>query len=250
MASAERWNLSAIAGVPGTKLYLSSLGTDAKTLAEINRRRADRGEVSMDATALPRGWQDLVRALIVKHLVAEKKTPGHAANNVARPTRCLATCCLPKEPWEITAENLRNALDSIAAVSAKTVENAEMLARWMSAERLTHAHPLIGPRKRGRAALRASRATDIRDSLDERKRLNRLPGELRNSGSWCAALDERPASFYDKPNRFMKPIMCAITIIYTRINVLHRTMARATKNHYAIHRRRKCNIFRLRTSDY
>jgi hypothetical protein len=160
VAPAERWNLSAIAGVPGTKLYLSSLGTDAKTLAEINRRRADRGEVSMDAAALPRGWQDLVRALIVKHLVAEKKTPGHAANNVARPTRCLATCCLPKEPWEITAEDLRNALDIIAAVSAKTDENAETVARWMRAERLTHAHPLIGPRKLGRAAFRASRATD------------------------------------------------------------------------------------------
>jgi hypothetical protein len=48
----------------------------------------------------------------------------------------------------------------------------------MSAERLTHAHPLIGPRKRGRAAFIPNRATDIRNHLDERSRLNRLPGEL------------------------------------------------------------------------
>ena len=67
----------------------------------------------------------------------------------------------------------------------------------MSAERLTHAHPLIGPRKRGRAAFRASRATDIRHSLDERKRLNRLPGEKEFWELVRIALDERPASFYD-----------------------------------------------------
>ena len=197
VATADRWNLSDIAGVPGTKFYLSSLGTDTKTLAEINRRRADRGEESMDVAALPRGWQDLVRALIVKHLIAEKKTPGHAANNVARPTCCLATCCFPKEPWEITAEDLRDALDIIGVVSAKTSENAETVARWMGAERLAHAHPLIGPRKRGRAAYRPSRASDIRNNLDERKRLNRLPGEREFWELVRIALDEKPASFYD-----------------------------------------------------
>jgi hypothetical protein len=151
----------------------------------------------LDASALPRGWQDLVWALVVKHLVAEKKSPGHAANNVARPTRCLATCCWPKEPWEITAEDLREALDILAAVSAKLSENAETVARWMSAERLAHAHPLIGPRKRGRAAFRPSRASDIRHNLDERKRLNRLPGEQAFWELVRIALDERPASFYD-----------------------------------------------------
>lgn len=197
VAQAERWNLSDIAGVPGTPFYLSSLGTDSKTLAEINRRRADRGAAAMDAAALPRGWQDLVRALIVKHLIAEKKTPGHAANNVARPARCLATCCCPKEPWELAAEDLREALDIIAAVSAKVSENAETVARWMSAERLTHAHPLIGPRKRGRAAFMPSRATDIRHHLDERSRLNRLSGEKEFWELVRIALDERPASFYD-----------------------------------------------------
>ena len=197
VAPAERWNLSTLAGVPGTKLYLSSLGTDAKTLAEINRRRTERGAAVLDASALPRGWQDLVRALVVKHLVAEKKTPGHTANNVARPARCLATCCFPKEPWEITAEDLREAIDIIAAVSAKLSENAETVARWMSAERLAHAHPLIGPRKRGRAAFRPSRASDIRHNLDERKRLHRLPGEQAFWELVRIALDERPASFYD-----------------------------------------------------
>jgi len=159
VAPAERWNLSTLAGMPGTKFYLSSLDTDAKTLAEINRRRSERGAAALDASVLPGGWQDLFRALVVKHLVAEKKSPGHAANNVARPTRCLATCCWPKEPWEITAEDLREALDILAAVSAKLSENAETVARWMSAERLAHAHPLIGPRKRGRAAFRPSRTS-------------------------------------------------------------------------------------------
>jgi hypothetical protein len=128
---------------------------------------------------------------------------------VARPTRCLATCCWPKEPWEITAEDLREALDILAAVSAKLPENAETVARWMSAERLAHAHPLIGPRKRGRASLRPSRASDIRHNLDERKRLHRLPGEQAFWELVRIALDERPASFYDD----LRPRACLIQIL-------------------------------------
>lgn len=193
----ERWNLSDIAAVPGTKIHLSSLEADAKTLSEINRRREARGDKAVDATALPRGWQDLVRALVVKHLVAEKKSPGNAANNIARPARCLATCCLPKEPWEIVAEDVRNAVDIIAAVSQKTAENAEAVARWMSAERLTYAHPLVGPRKKGRAAPRPTRSSDVRRNLDERKRLNRLPEERAFWELVRIALDEHPTSFYN-----------------------------------------------------
>jgi hypothetical protein len=56
VAGPERWNLTEIAGSPGETIYLSHLGTDKKTLAEINRRRAERGEPALDATALPRGW--------------------------------------------------------------------------------------------------------------------------------------------------------------------------------------------------
>lgn len=193
----ERWNLSDIAGVPGTQIRLSSLGTDAKTLAEINRHRSERGEIAVDTSALPRGWQDLVRALVVKHLIAEKKSPGHAADNIARPARCLATCCLPKEPWEITAEDVRSAIGIIRAVSQKTAENAEAIARWMSAERLPYAHPLVGQRKQGRSTFRPSRASDVRQSLDERKRLNRLPEEKAFWELVRIALDAHPASFYD-----------------------------------------------------
>jgi hypothetical protein len=68
---------------------------------------------------------------------------------------------------------------------------------WMSAERLVHAHRLIGLRKRGRAAFRPSRAIDIRHNLEERKRVHRLPGEQAFWELMRIALDERPASFYD-----------------------------------------------------
>ena len=101
------------------------------------------------------------------------------------------------EPWELTAEDLREALGIIGAVAAKTAENAATVARWMGAERLAHAHPLIGPRKQGRAVDRRSRASDIRNHLDERKRLNRLPGEREFWELVRIALDEKPASFYD-----------------------------------------------------
>ncbi len=47
----------------------------------------------------------------------------------------------------------------------------------MSAECLPHAHPLVGQRKQGRSTFRPSRASDVPQSLDERKRLNRLPEE-------------------------------------------------------------------------
>ena len=197
VAKPERWNLTEIAGMPGEAIYLSHLGTDRKTLVEINRRRAERGEHAMAAVALPRGWQDLLRALVVKHLIAEKKTPGHAALNVAHPGRCLATCCLPKQPWELTADDVRRALDVVQAVSPDVARNAESVARWMSAERLTHAHPLVGPSKIGQPAFSSRSASDIRLNLDERQQRNRLPGEKEFWELMRIALDEKPRSLFD-----------------------------------------------------
>ena len=197
VAGSERWNLTEIAGSPGETIYLSHLGTEKKTLAEINRRRAERGEPALDATALPRGWRDLLRALVVKHLVAEKKTPGHAAWNVAHPARCLATCCFPKEPWEITPEDVHQALDVVRAASTGVARNAEAVARWMSTERLTHAHPLVGRRKIGQPAFNPKSTKDIRSNLEERRRRTRLPGEKEFWELVRIALDEKPASLFD-----------------------------------------------------
>lgn len=193
----ERWNLTEIAGTPGETIYLSHLGTDKKTLAEINRRRAECGEPALDASALPRGWQDLLRALVVKHLIAEKKTPGHAAWNVAHPARCLATCCFPKQPWELTANDVRRALNVVQAASLDVARNAEAVARWMSVERLTHAHPLVGPSKIGQPAFSSRSASDIRSNLDERQQRNRLPGEKELWELMRIALDEKPRSLFD-----------------------------------------------------
>ena len=197
VAVPERWNLTEIAGSPGETIYLSHLGTDKKTLAEINRRRAERGEPALDAAVLPRGWQDLLRALVVKHLIAEKKTPGHAAWNVAHPARCLATGCFPKEPWEITAEDVRQSLDLIRAVSTAVARNAEAVARWMSIERLTHAYPLVGPSKIGQAGFNPRSAKDIRSNLEERQHRARLPGEKEFWELLRIALDEKPQSLFD-----------------------------------------------------
>ena len=198
VAGPELWNLTEIAGSPGETIYLSHLGTDKKTLAEMNRRRAQRGEPSMEVSALPRGWQDLLRMLVVKHLVAEKKTPGHAAWNVAHPARCLATCCFPKEPWETTAEDVHRGLDIVQAVSACVARNTEAVARWMSAERLTHAHPLVGPRKIGLPNFNPRSAKDIRSNLKARTRLSRLPGEKEFWELVRIALDEKPSSLFDE----------------------------------------------------
>ena len=129
VVGSERWNLTEIAGSPGETIYLSHLGTDEKTLAEINRRRAARGEPLLDATALPRGWQDLLRMLVVKHLIAEKKTPGHAAWNLAHPARCLATCCFPKEPCAVGGRDrilyLRHFSEKQAGADARGIVWAE-----------------------------------------------------------------------------------------------------------------------------
>lgn len=198
VAKIGRWNLTEIAGTPGETIYLSHLGTDRKTLAEINRRRAERDEDAIEAAALPRGWQDLLRALVVKHLIAEKKTPGHAAWNVAHPARCLATCCFPKEPWEINAEDVRRALSVVQAVSAGVARNTEAVVRWMSVQRLTHAHPLFGQRKIGQPAFNPRSAKDIRSSLEDRRRLSRLPGEKEFWELVRIALDEKPSSLFDE----------------------------------------------------
>ena len=197
VVGSERWNLTEIAGSPGETIYLSHLGTDKKTLAEINRRRAERGEPLLDATALPRGWQDLLRMLVVKHLIAEKKTPGHAAWNVAHPARCLATCCSPKEPWEITPEDVGQALDVIRALSTGVARNAEAVARWMSVERLTYAHPLVGPSRIGQAGFNSRSTKDIRSNLEERQHRARLPGEKEFWELVRIALDEKPTSLFD-----------------------------------------------------
>jgi hypothetical protein len=76
VVKAERWNLTKIAETPGETIYLSHLGTDRKTLAEINRRRAHLGEHAMEAAALPRGWQALLRALVPASALDVLEGPG------------------------------------------------------------------------------------------------------------------------------------------------------------------------------
>ncbi len=103
--------------MPPPTHYLRDLGPDVKALAIVNAERAERGLTPLPrARYLPRGRTSSRRPL--PNSCCSNGTPLHMSSQyIARPLRVVATC-VDKEPWQLTADDLRMAIRIGEAIQA------------------------------------------------------------------------------------------------------------------------------------
>src|SRR3546814_1098817 len=94
---------------------------EAPTRKILNGKRLIAGKPLLQ-TAISSGWQDLVKALVVRSLFETRNGASHTHVGIYRPIRALATCCLDKEPWQITSEDVARALQ----ITAKVDKNGKL----------------------------------------------------------------------------------------------------------------------------
>src|SRR3546814_16722300 len=93
----------------------------APTLKSLNGKRLNAGKPLLQ-TAISSGWQDLVKALVIRSLFETRNGASHTHVGIYRPIRALATCCHGKEPWQITSEDVARALQ----ITAKVDKNGKL----------------------------------------------------------------------------------------------------------------------------
>lgn len=194
------WNLTEVAGdVPPPSHYMNHLGREAKMLEAI-------AEPSLTAAPLSAGWQDLIKAAVLEQLLVKRNTTGHIVSNIVRPLRTLATCVPGKEPWQLTAEDGGRAVELARGVQAcgKLAELVESVLRNLfDVQHIADAGPLYRRVPRQRSASTRRRPAflksedELRDSLEQRKRAERLPAARAFWELVRIVMTEPPCSYVD-----------------------------------------------------
>ncbi|MEQ1638477.1 MAG: hypothetical protein ABL903_17535 [Methylococcales bacterium] len=122
------WNLTQLAGAtPPPVFYLRDLGAHAKALALLNPEMPGQGPEKpiLQKRPLDPDWQDLIKAATCEQLLFKRNSPLHTVNNIIRPLKVIATCCLADntKPWQVTPE----IIDKAAGIGQK-LQNSGKLA--------------------------------------------------------------------------------------------------------------------------
>jgi hypothetical protein len=200
------WNLTATVGdVSSSTSYQRDFGTDGKTLAILNRERADAGLVPRQPGAISAHWQDLVKAVVAEQLLFKRNTTTYVTQMIARPLRVIATC-VDKEPWQLNVDDLRTAARIGTAVQAtgKLGDCVIALVKILfDAKHLCDASPLYPsldmPRFKGRdyRAKHRKSPQELRDDLEARKRGERLPDRRAFWELTRIVMTEKPKTLID-----------------------------------------------------
>jgi len=193
----EKWNASALAGLPPPFEYLSSIGTDRKLLEPLNAILEVGGQLPIDAGPLPDPWVDLLKAAVLNEILVKRNKPGHALDVVGRQLRILATCAREVEPWEITGEHVQLAYNAALQVggSGKLASNLESVVRTvLDAGHLTDRGPLARfckPFETSEALAAQERVKKLRQSNNENRGTASVRKELHERKAHSKLPDER-----------------------------------------------------------
>jgi hypothetical protein len=204
----QGWNLTALVGGVSPMHYLSNFGTDLPTLEALQKQRADNDAIVSSPTTLTKGWQDLFKATAVEQLFVRRNSAPHVVGNVIRPLRVVATCACGKEPWAITVDELMVAVRIGREIqpSGKLGDLILGLVKVLfDANHLTDVGPLypalvdqrLNPRTSRRASFLKSQ-DELRHSLEERKRDERLPERKAFWELIRIVMTEKPKTFVDE----------------------------------------------------
>ncbi|MGO4159011.1 hypothetical protein [Cupriavidus sp. YAF13] len=197
------WNLSALAGeVMAPAYYLNHLGREAKALKALAAQ-----STALVPGPLSAAWQDLIKAATLEQLLVKRNTTGHIAGQIVRPLRVLATCLPDTEPWQLTTLDCHRAIHLASSLQAcgklgQVVEG--VLRNLFDVQRLADVGPLYQSVPRPQAtATRRRRAAflksedELRESLEQRKRAERLPQRRAFWELVRIVMTEPPRSFVD-----------------------------------------------------
>ncbi|MBR7745149.1 hypothetical protein [Undibacterium baiyunense] len=201
------WNLTKSVGdTPPPVHYLRGLGQDSRALAFINKEREIAGKASVHRKALSPAWCDLIKAAVAEQLFFKRNSTGHVFNNILRPLRVLATC-VPKEPWEMTLDDLQYAIRIASEIQASGKLGDVLVGAIkvvLDAYHVCDAGQMSGMLQVRRLSVKnvKSRHTmskdELRTKLDERKQAERLPSQRAFWELVRIVMTERPKSFMDE----------------------------------------------------
>ena len=201
----QGWDLTALVkGTPPPRHILRDFGVDGKGLRIVNERRGLAGRSLLAQRALSVTWTDLLKAYVCEMLFAKQVKPGSALQ-FARALRVIATICFEKEPWEIAVDDF-----SLSVELGNTIQPSGTMAVCVRniALHLFDAHHIApaGPFSRllerhqyakTRRAKFVRNIEELRDSLEERKRSERLPERRAFWELTRIVFTENPSSFSD-----------------------------------------------------
>lgn len=201
------WNLTKLVNdSPPPTHWIRDFGKDVKALEVLNSMRMEEKSPPLEKKTLSSDWQDFIKAAILEQLFFRRNTTGHVMNNIARPLRVIATCTT-KEPWDVRAEDISLSIE----VSNKSQASGKLGDLLLSVVKVVfdanhiadvgQLYPALSllPRTgvRGRRAKFTKSVDELRDSLEERKRAERLPEKRAFWELVRIVFTEQPKGFVD-----------------------------------------------------
>ncbi len=200
------WNLSLMAKAsPPPTDWLNDFGTDRNTV-EILTAEPPAGPVrNYTKKPLSRGWQDLIKAVVIDQLFVRKNTCSHVVCNVARPLRVLATCASSTDPSLLTVDDVAFSIEMARKVQAsgKLADLIFGVVRSiLDPNHLMDNGPLSPLLERDKKVhIRTSKfvksVDDLRSDLEERKHSEKLPERRAFWELVRIVFTETPKSFLD-----------------------------------------------------
>lgn len=203
------WNLTRMSG--GTKKpiqYLNNFGFEESARRLLNESSAHSGSAITDHAIVSKAWQDLIKAAVVEQIFVRKNTPAYIALSIIRPLRVIATCCPSRQPWQLTLDDILASFE-IAKKAQDSGKLGDLVAGLTKIlfdhNHLSDAGPLypalssarLTPGTQRKAKFLQSKEA-MRNSLEERKRAERLPS---NRAFWelvRIVMTEDPRTYMDE----------------------------------------------------
>lgn len=206
-APEDAWNLTEmVSDTPPPIVRISDFGADTKTIAELNRLRAENDQPPLVKAPLTPEWLEFIKAAVIDQLFLRRNTTGHVLSGVARPLRVLATCAQGRPPWELGADDVM-----LAYRVAKAFQPSGQLADTIlgvtrtiiDANHISDASPLSPVLRLPRLNTRQKRARhtkspdELRQNLEDRKKTERLPERRAFWELVRIIFTEQPRTFLD-----------------------------------------------------
>ena len=201
------WNLTSIAGdVPPPNHYLRDFGTEEKSLVITNKKRTESGQFPLLRQPISSSWQDFIKAAVAEQLLFKRNTAGHVAQNIIRPLRVIATCVL-NEPWALQIDELIYSIE-VAREIQKSGKIADLVIGVIKVIFDRHhicdvgqIYPWLGAMRKPSRNIKSKHAMsqdELRDSLEARKRAERLPERRAFWELIRISMTEKPKTFVDE----------------------------------------------------
>lgn len=201
----SEWDLTALVGDVPPRRILRHFGPDRSAVNALNSIRPASG---CESAPLSSAWQDLIKAVVMDQLFVRRNTVSHTASNVVRPLRVMATCAGSKEPWAVSVDEVALSVRTGNKIQASG-KLGDLIAGLtkvvFDANHLADAGPLypalasvrLQPRTSRRSKFLGSQA-EIRTSLEDRKRSERLPERRAFWELVRIVMTEQPMTFMDE----------------------------------------------------